>query len=203
MVIEVCVADLVTFDADAIVCPAHFSLRAGSGLCGAIHKEAGRELEAECQEIRARLWGAQSFAPTGAGIITRGYGLRARWVIHVVVPRMALLSGDEDSSPRLADCVDTMVKLANDASLSSVALPCLGTGVYKWPRDRVARIMVWAIEESCRVADWLSELYIVCPDEGLFALVASECDRVGFEPMAIEGETDFVPRRRYALRQDS
>ena len=81
--------DILISESDVIVFSAHPSLRAGSGVSGIIHKAAGPELEAEAIE----------FAPLNLGdaIVTSGFGLKAKYVIHVVCPRYIYGSLQEES----------------------------------------------------------------------------------------------------------
>jgi O-acetyl-ADP-ribose deacetylase (regulator of RNase III) len=76
--IEVVRADITMLDVDAIVNAANSSLRGGGGVDGAIHRAAGPEL--------ARVAGAMAPCPTGEAVITPGFRLRAKFVIHTVGP---------------------------------------------------------------------------------------------------------------------
>lgn len=165
MKIELFVADLVSFDIEAIVCPAHSSFLAGSGLCGAIHKAAGKRLEDECQVKRALLYGPDGHAEAGTGMFTGGYGLKARSIIHVVVPRPAILPGQPSTERQLADCYWTILRLTAEKKIEAVAIPSLGTGVYKWPREQATHIAVSALKEAIKVIPTsLQRLVFVCPD---------------------------------------
>lgn len=169
--IDVCVADLVTFSAEAIVCPSHFSFLAGSGLCGAIHKAAGDELEKECRIQRVTQFGPKGIAPAGFGLMTQGYKLKAKKVIHAVVPRPATFSEEKDRANQLADCYRTIIGLAENNSISSVAIPSLGTGVYNWPKDLAVLIAVTTVKGSLKMPLLsLKKITFVCPDQTMCSL---------------------------------
>lgn len=77
--LRILIGDITQSDADIIVFSAHPSLLAGSGVSGAIHKAAGKQLEAAARK-HARL-------EVGEAIITPAFGLKSKYVIHTVCPR--------------------------------------------------------------------------------------------------------------------
>jgi len=126
----VIVADITTLDVDAIVNAANSGLSGGGGVDGAIHKAAGPELAPAAR--------AQGPCPTGQAVMTPGFRLPARYVIHAVGP--VWYGGERGEDEDLASCYARSLELAGDAGLGSIALPCISTGVYRFPRDRAARI---------------------------------------------------------------
>lgn len=134
--IDIVHADIATLPADAIVNAANESLRGGSGVDGAIHRAAGPELLAECRR-HAR-------CPTGSAVLTRGYRLPARYVIHAVGP--VWRGGDDGESALLASAYERAFALARDhGDIRSIAFPAISTGVYGYPKAEAAGIAVRAM----------------------------------------------------------
>jgi O-acetyl-ADP-ribose deacetylase (regulator of RNase III) len=132
--LDVVVADITTLDVGAIVNAANRSLLGGGGVDGAIHRAAGPELLQECKTLGG--------CDTGSAKITRGYRLKARYVIHAVGP---VWNGGGDEEALLASCYRTALDLTAAHALTSVAYPAISTGVYRFPADLAARIAVGTV----------------------------------------------------------
>ena len=132
--IHIEVQDILKSESDIIVFSAHPSLRAGSGVSGIIHKASGFELEAE----------ALKFAPleVGEAIVTRGFGLKAKYVIHTVCPRY--IHGDIEEESLLSQAYRSALSLFSEVKgAKSISFVSLGTGclsVALLPRLRVSRL---------------------------------------------------------------
>ena len=130
-------ADITTLAVDAIVNAANESLLGGGGVDGAIHDAAGPEL---MQELR-RFPGC----PTGEAVLTRGYRLPARWVIHAVGP---VHDRSQDRSGVLASAYRRSLEVADAIGARSVAFPAISAGAYGWPMDDAARIAVETVRST-------------------------------------------------------
>lgn len=130
--------DITEMDTDAIVNAANKDLILGAGVAGAIRTKGGPRIQEECNRIGG--------APVGGAAITTGGDLKARYVIHAVGPRMG--EGDEDR--KLAEATQNSLKLANEKGLASITFPAISTGIFGFPKDRCARIMLSSVVEALK-----------------------------------------------------
>ncbi len=135
------VGDLTEQTTDAIVNAANSSLLGGGGVDGAIHAVGGPAILAECRRIRATQLPAG--LPVGEAVITTAGDLPARFVIHTVGPQFGLSGGREDEL--LAAAYTNSLALAVENSLPTIAFPSISTGVYRFPKERAARVSSEAI----------------------------------------------------------
>jgi O-acetyl-ADP-ribose deacetylase (regulator of RNase III) len=126
-------ADITTLDVDAIVNAANSRLIPGGGVDGAINRAAGPEL--------ARAMAAMGGCPTGAAVVTPGFKLKARHVIHTVAPVYAQQT-EAEVWRLLGNCYRNSFALAVESGVRSIAFPSLGTGVYGIPIERASVVAV-------------------------------------------------------------
>ncbi|RJS60629.1 O-acetyl-ADP-ribose deacetylase [Bacillus sp. PK3_68] len=122
--------DITKQTTEAIVNAANGSLLGGGGVDGAIHTAAGKELLEECRKIlEEALKGA--YLPTGEAVITNGYNLPARYVIHTVGPIWHENTQNEEAL--LSNCYQNALQLAMEKEITSISFPSISTGVYRFP----------------------------------------------------------------------
>ncbi|XP_072495043.1 ADP-ribose glycohydrolase MACROD1 isoform X3 [Notamacropus eugenii] len=134
--------DITKLEVDAIVNAANSSLLGGGGVDGCIHRAAGHLLTEECRTLHS--------CETGKAKITGGYRLPAKYVIHTVGP---IAQGDPSPSQvqELRNCYLNSLQLALENRLRSVAFPCISTGVFGYPNEAAAEVVLGTLRE------WLEE----------------------------------------------
>ena len=132
-VIEVNQGDITEMDTDAIVNAANAQLILGAGVAGAIKRKGGDRIQEECDALGGTF--------VGGAVITTGGNLKARHVIHAVGPRMG--EGKEDE--KLKNATLNSLKVADDNNLASITFPAVSTGIFGFPKERCAEIMLGTV----------------------------------------------------------
>ena len=143
MTIEATLGDITLVAVDAIVNAANGSLRRGGGVCGAIFAAAGPELDDACAAIGS--------CATGDAVITPGFRLTARWIVHTVGP--VWHGGDRDEAAQLASCYRRSIEVARGAGAASIAFPAISTGIFGYPARAAAEIAVATVREYATELD--------------------------------------------------
>ena len=152
--IQVVQGDITKLDCDGIVNAANRSLLGGGGVDGAIHRAAGPELLAECRTLHG--------CRTGEAKITKGYRLRAKYIIHTVGP---IYSGTAEDAAQLADCYLNSLNLAKEHNVHSIAFPAISTGVYGYPLEDATAIAVKTVVQWLEDhADYAMQVIFCCFD---------------------------------------
>lgn len=131
MPVTIQLANILDLNVDVIVNSAHPTLMAGGGVCGAIHAAAGLELENAARPLGP--------LQPGQAVVTPGFNLKARYVIHAVAP--VYRNGNAAETAKLAETYSSALSLHDQLSdVNSIAFPSIGTGIYGWPVEIAADI---------------------------------------------------------------
>jgi len=134
-VIKLTQGDITDLKVDAIVNAANAQLILGGGVAGAIRKKGGPQIQEECNIIGGTF--------VGGAVITGGGNLKAKHIIHAVGPRMG--EGGEDR--KLKNATLNSLKLMDKHGLSSIAFPAISTGIFGYPIEKCANIMISTTKE--------------------------------------------------------
>jgi O-acetyl-ADP-ribose deacetylase (regulator of RNase III) len=145
-------ADITLLDVDAIVNAANSSLAPGGGVCGAIHRAAGRELARACAKLAP--------CPTGDARITPGFDLPARFVIHAVGP--VWHGGNTGEADALASAYRRSLELAREHALTSIAFPAISTGIFGYPLRAATHVAVTTVTAFLQQPGSLSRVVFAC-----------------------------------------
>lgn len=156
--------DITQLKVDAIVNAANSSLMGGGGVDGAIHRAAGPELLEECKSI-IRTIGS---CPPGKAVITGGARLPARFVIHTVGP--VWRGGYFREHELLTSCYRESLQLAEEKKLTSLAFPCISTGVYGFPKQEAVKVVSSLIHSWPWKRSSVQEVYFVVFDDENYQL---------------------------------
>ncbi|TSI07360.1 macro domain-containing protein [Lysinibacillus sp. BW-2-10] len=130
--------DITKMKTDAIVNAANSALKMGGGVCGATFRAAGaEELQAACNKIGQ--------CAVGQAVITEGFQLPAKYIIHTVGPIWR--GGEENEAELLKSCYANVLKLAKANGCESIAFPLISSGIYGYPKREALDIAVSTINE--------------------------------------------------------
>jgi O-acetyl-ADP-ribose deacetylase len=163
--LEIVQGDITDLEVDAIVNAANEQLQLGAGVAGAIRQKGGASIQEECNRIGG--------TPVGTAVMTGAGHLKAKQVIHAVGPRMG--EGDEDR--KLASAVRSALALADRRGLKSIALPALSTGVFGFPMERAARLMLTEIHRYLQGGTKLERVVVALWDDEAFEIWKRELRR--------------------------
>ena len=150
MSFEIIHGDITEMKTDAIVNAANSQLMRGGGVCGAIFaRAASKELQAECDRLAP--------CPTGQAVVTKGYALPAKYIVHTVGP--VWRGGTDGEEQLLHDAYVNALKTAAKKGCRSIAFPLISSGIYGYPREEAMSVAKSAIEEF--LTDNSMEVYLV------------------------------------------
>ncbi len=161
-------ADLTERNVDAIVNAANSHLQHGGGVAGAIVRKGGRIIQEESDRI--------GYVPVGGAALTTAGVLQAKYVIHAVGPRMG--EGDEDN--KLKKAINSVLALAAEKNMKSVSVPAISAGIFGFPKDRCAKILVGETTAFLkrRRASTLELVEFCIPDQETFGFFHAEMEKL-------------------------
>ncbi|NMB28592.1 MAG: RNase III inhibitor, partial [Clostridiaceae bacterium] len=152
--------DITKMEVDAIVNAANTELKMGGGVSGAIFKAAGAiKLQAACDKI----------APikTGEAVITPGFDLPAKYVIHTAGP-VYNKRNPEESEKLLRSAYAESLRVAIDHECESIAFPLISSGIYGYPKDEALQVATSAIRDFLNEHDL--EVFLALFDKSAFVI---------------------------------
>ena len=151
--------DITKMSVDVIVNAANVKLKMGGGVCGAIFSAAGAEkLQEECDSIGK--------CDVGQAVITNGYSLLAKHIIHTVGPIWS--GGRSGEADLLYNCYISSLTLALQHKCKAIAFPLISSGIYGYPKDAALQIAISAISEFLINHEMM--VYLVVYDKKAYVL---------------------------------
>jgi putative ATPase len=137
--VQIAQGDITLEQVDAIVNAANEYLQHGGGVAWSIVQRGGDVIQEESD-----VWVKEhGLVLHSIPAWTSGGALSAKYVIHAVGPVWG--AGDEDE--KLHDAIQGSLRVADELKLESIAMPAISTGIFGFPKDRAARVMLNAIYE--------------------------------------------------------
>ena len=136
-VIRLIQGDLTEMETEAIVNAANSYLAHGGGVAGAIVRKGGQSIQEESDIL---LMAKGGIIPTGSAVITAAGELPCKYVIHTVGPRM----GDGEEDRKLESATLAALETAASRKIKTIAFPAISTGIFGYPMDRCAEVMLTA-----------------------------------------------------------
>lgn len=154
-------ADITTLSCDAIVNAANTKLLPGGGVCGAIFKAAGfLPLALACRKIGS--------CAVGDAVMTKGFKLKAKAIIHTVGPVYGKDPANQDRL--LGDCYRNSLRLAAENGFESIAFPLISSGIYGYPKDKALNIATNAIKDFLQKSETDMQVFLVVYDKASFEI---------------------------------
>lgn len=149
--IKIVRGDITDYDGEAIVNAANTGLSYGGGVCESIFEAAGiSNLEKECR--------SKGHQKVGSATLTKGYDLKARYIIHAVGPIYDKYN-KEKSEYLLSETYKNTFKICKANNINYIAFPSISTGVFHYPVEEASLI---ALKEIIKASKYMREIVIYC-----------------------------------------
>lgn len=168
--IEIIKGDITKVEVDAIVNAANTSLLGGGGVDGAIHRAGGNEILEDCRKIIAKQGGCR----VGEAVITTAGNLPAKFVIHTVGP--VWNNGIKNEEKNLENCYLNSLQIANENKCKTIAFPSISTGIYRFPKDKAAKIAIKTILFFLENNNHIDKVILVSFDDDNYKILKNEIE---------------------------
>lgn len=187
MPFEIIRQDISNMKTDAIVNPTNNELKPTGGVCGAIFEKAGYEiLEKKCKKI--------GYLETTKAVITKGYNLDCKYIIHTVGPIWD--NAKSDNATLLYNTYTNCLKLAKSKKCNSIAFPLISSGNFGYPKDEALDIATNAIKDFLLENDML--IYLVVFDRESFKI-----NKDLFDSITQYIDDNYVKFNKYKFRRNA
>ena len=128
--ISIKMTGIINTNDECVVNAANSQLLAGGGVCGIIFNAAGKnQLQNACNKYGG--------CPTGGAVITPGFNLKAKYIIHAVGP--VWQGGNNKEPQQLYGCYKKSLELAQQNNIHSICFPLISAGIFGYPKDKAWR----------------------------------------------------------------
>jgi len=166
-ILELIAGDITTQDTESVVNAANKALSPGGGVSGAIHRAAGTDLWEECKTLGG--------CNTGEAKLTKGYNLKAKYVIHTVGP---VYSNSKSDPEDLRDCYKNSLLLASRNKIKSVSFPSISTGIFGYPVKEASRVALKTITNFLEEHPEIELVRMVLFTEGNYGIFKASLDKI-------------------------
>ena len=155
--VTVIFGDITIANVDVIVNAANAQLLPGGGVDGAIHRAAGPEL-AKATKVFGGL-------KTSQVVITPGFHLKAKYVMHALGPIWDNHETEEKLSQDLIKTYQNIFKTVNEKKFKAIAIPNISTGVYGFPKELAAELVIKTTLTFLRSKTRIQNISFYCFDD--------------------------------------
>ena len=165
-ILELIDGDITEMDTDAIVNAANSHLQHGGGVAGAIVRKGGWVIQEESNKI--------GYVPVGEAAITTAGKLKAKYIVHAVGP--VWRGGRENEEKNLKKATLNSLKLADRNNLKSITFPAISAGIFGFPSNKCARLMLFTTIEYLKGQTSLERVVFCLYGKNSFAVFQKELE---------------------------